>query len=64
MLERSDGEPADAVQLHNEFMDRWALPEIVAMINRSESDIRAGRVIDATNGLWEIAKRYGFQVGF
>lgn len=54
---------ADAVvlspEMYDELADRAELPEILAMIARSEADIREGRVTDAAKGLGEIAKRHG-----
>ena len=57
----TNGEP-DAVVLSPEFFDeltdRAELPEILAMIGRSEADLEAGRVADAREGLRRLAEKH------
>ena len=61
----SDGVP-EAVLLsakaYDELADRADLAETLAMINRSESDFKAGRGVDARESLLALAKKHGLNV--
>lgn len=50
-------------QDHDEVADRADLPEIIAMIERSEQDIAAGRVVEAEDALAAILKKHGLGQG-
>lgn len=47
----------------DEMADRADLPEIIAMIERSEQDSAAGRVIDAEDALARILAKHGLGRG-
>lgn len=48
-------------QAYDELADRADLPEILAMIERSERDIKAGRVIDAEDAFARISAKHGLK---
>jgi prevent-host-death family protein len=57
----SNGQP-DAVvlsaQAYDELADRADLADTLAMINRSEADLKAGRVVDAGDAVRLLTKKH------
>lgn len=51
-----------SAKAYDELADRADLAETLAMIRRSEADIKAGRVSDAREALRKIAKKHGLSI--
>lgn len=50
-----------SAQSYDELADRADMAETLAMIGRSEADIKAGRVHDARDALRRIARKHGLR---
>ncbi len=58
----TDGVPEAVVlsaKAYDELADRADMAETLAMIKRSEADLRTGRVVEAREGLRALAKKHG-----